>query len=227
MYAEFSNIINLQGSASGYQHKLKQHHHVKLSKEFKADCKVWLHFLNSNLGEVVNRPMVDILGTIQTSDEIAFYSDASAAKNLGFGCVLRNHWTQAFWEPNFIQQEKPSIKFLKLFALTAGILMWRDDVQLRNCRISVFCNNQSVVQMINSMISSCQHCMKLIRILTLDVLQCNRRLTSRYISSKANFLSDSLLRGQWTRFRKLGPHMNQSGDVISDQIWPIWKVWSK
>ena len=34
--------------------KLKQHHHVCLDAEFKADCKVWLEFLtNINLNKVV------------------------------------------------------------------------------------------------------------------------------------------------------------------------------
>ena len=68
--------------------KLKPHHHIKLDAEFKADCKVWLQFLTDiNLSESVNRPMVDI-DQFSSSQQIRFYTDASAAKNLGYGCIL-------------------------------------------------------------------------------------------------------------------------------------------
>ena len=69
--------------------KLKQHHHIKLDAEFKSDCMVWVHFLNSR-SIALNRPMVDLLKPEITSRDIAFFSDASAAESLacGFGCVL-------------------------------------------------------------------------------------------------------------------------------------------
>ena len=87
--------------------KMKQHYHMRLDKEFKVDCRVWLDFLTNDERYVVNRPMVDILGDIRvTSTKICFYSDASAAKHLGFGCLLGSKWIQSFWEPDFIQGQK-------------------------------------------------------------------------------------------------------------------------
>ena len=230
MYAKYSIAVNTKYDIrenESYQLKLRQYYHIRLDGEFKADCRVWLQFLSSQMSQVVNRPMVDLLGVIQMSEDICFASDASAAENLGFGCVLRNKWIQAFWDPGFIKNQKPSIEFLELYALTAGILTWRSDKQLTNCRIAVFCDNQSVVQMINKMTSSCKRCMQLIRLLTLDHLQENRRLSARYISSKANFLADALSRGQWKCFFNLASQdMNKSGDVISKLIWPMCKIWN-
>ena len=230
MYAKYSQVVNLGRTfpMNKEQLKLKQHHHVRLDKEFKSDCKVWLNFLSEDLKTVVCRPMVDLLGSpVINSQEIAFYSNASAARNLGFSCSLDNKWIQGFWHDHFIEREKPSIEFLELFSLVADIMTWCELDQLRNCRITVFCDNMAVVGMINEMSSSCKHCMVLLRIVVLNGLQYNRRLTARFLTSKQNYLADSLSRGQWSRFCKLGPHMNINPDLISPTLWPITRIWNR
>ena len=57
MYSKYAQI-----TGNTEAKKLKQHHHVKLDKEFKSDCAVWLSFLDdaTNINCVVNRPMVDL-----------------------------------------------------------------------------------------------------------------------------------------------------------------------
>ena len=228
MYAKFAPLMgqSLNGLKEKVKRKLKPFHHVRLDNEFKSDCKIWLEFLQGDLSQVVSRPMVDILGKITTmSTDIDFYSDASASDKLGFRCLLNSKWIQGFRELKFIEQ-KPSIEFLELFALTAGILTWQNHEELTNCRVVVFCDNTAVMQMINDMSSSCKHCMVLLRKLVLNRLKCNRRLAAKYVSMKANYLADSLSRGQWKRFRTLRPHMNQFLDEISEEIWPVNKVWN-
>ena len=78
----------------------------------------------------VNRPMVDILGKGVTSREIKFYSDASVADELGYGCLLDNKWIFGSWEPGYVQKFKPSIEYLELFTLCAGILTWESELQI-------------------------------------------------------------------------------------------------
>ena len=208
---------------------LKQHHHIRLDQEFKADCAVWLKFLrDTDLSKVVNRPMVDILGeTVVSSQDISFFSDASAAKTLGFRCILQDSWIQGFWPDNFVETCKPTIEYLELFALTAGILTWRDKEILNNTRVSIHCDNMAVVHMINGITSSCHHCMYLLRLLTLNGLKHNCRLTAKYVSTKDNVLADTLSRGQRVHFRKLGPHMQDLPNQICMEIWPITNVWGK
>ena len=233
MYAKFANVVTVNSSVNqeddhrfAKRIKMKQHYHMRLDKEFKVDCRVWLDFLTNDERYVVNRPMVDILGDIRvTSTKIFFYSDASAAKHLGFGCLLGSKWIQSFWEPDFIQGQKPSIEFLELFALTAGVFTWQSDPILNNCRVTIFCDNMAVVQMINSMTSKCEQCMILIRKLVLNGLKHKRCLSAAYINTKVNFLSDALSCSQWKCFRTLGPHMNIKPDEICTEIWPIHKVW--
>ena len=132
MYAKFSNILNVNRSApkDEYTYKLRQHHHIKLDKEFKLDCKIWLEFLSGNLGEVVYKPMIDVNVGGVNSREICFYSDASALPKLGFGVILGSSWIQAKWDTQLILKEKPSFEFLELFALCSGIFSWEQHEEL-------------------------------------------------------------------------------------------------
>ena len=179
MYAKFAGSMTLPSfnscapnSEQMLQQKkiyrLKQHHHINLDAEFKADCKIWIKFLDNESSKTINQPMVGLWAPAKTSTEINFYSDSSAAKNLGYGCVFQNNWIHGIWEPGYIKCFKPSIEYLELFALCTGVLTW--ESQLRNCRIILFCDNQAVVQMVNSISSSCWNCMYLLRILVLNGL---------------------------------------------------------
>ena len=226
MYSKYSSVVNFGGTPlNAAEYKLKQHHHVKLDAEFKFDCSIWLEFLQGHLRDVVSRPMVDLLSKAQNSEDICFYSDASALEVLGFGALLDTQWIQATWNTDFILRNRPSIEYLELFALCAGVFTWRE--QMTNCRIAIFCDNMGVVHMINNMVSSCPQCMVLIRLLILDGLKYNRRITAKYVSTKSNFLADALSRGQMTRFRKLGPHMNPEPSKLPEEIWPMEKMWRK
>ena len=93
MYPKFVNVINVNGAPKDhFEYKIKQHHHVKLDAEFKADCLVWLQFLHGPLAEVCYRPMIDLDVKLVTSCEIGFMSDASASEKLGFGVTLGARW---------------------------------------------------------------------------------------------------------------------------------------
>ena len=196
--------------------KLTPYHHVTLDSNFRADCKTWIKFLDhGNLQRVVARPMLDIT-MFKTSTQISFFTDASAGFEKGFGCVYGKRWTYGKWEKDFIQNFEPSIEFLELYALVVGILTW--EKELSNCRIIIHCDNQAVVGMVNKLTSSCKRCLHLIRILVLNGLIFNRRVSVVYIKSSDNKLSDALSRGDLTRFRREGPHMNQFPDPINPQV---------
>ena len=158
--------------------------------------------------------------------DIGFYSDASTAKDLGFRAVLKTRWIKGLWPEGFIQAEQPSIKFLELFTLTVGILVWQQEDAWQNAKICVHCDNQAVVQMINNLSSSCAHCMTLLRILVLNGLKFNQQLYAKWIDTKSNYLSDALSCNQMVRFRKLGPQMNKMGNILPSEIWPIDRIWN-
>ena len=233
MYSKYGNLVQILShhkEQTRYLYpngkRIRPYHHIKLDQEFKTDCSVWLQFLDrtSSLNEIVNHPMIDVLGP-SSYQEIFFFSDTNAARELGYGCVFNNRWMRGDWGPNFMDEQKPTIEYLELFTLTAGILTWSN--LLRNCRITIFCDNQVVVGMVNKLATGCKNCMVLIRKLALDGLKATRHIHVKFIPTKLNFLSDSLLRNQMGRFHKLGPQMNEYPDVICEELWPIDKIWVK
>ena len=234
MYTKYSHLVKnkLPFKKGGSQReqatttvqtiRFKKFHHIKLDMEFKFDCQIWLEFLKNN--SYCTRPMIDI-DMFATSEEISFCSDTSAARHLGYGCIFGTKWLFGCWEDGFIDEKCPSIEYLELFALMAGLLMWEQE--LANCRIAIFCDNTAVVEMINNNASSCKNCMFLLRILTLNGLQFNQRVSAKYINTKANFLADALSRQQIAKFKWLGPHMNEHPDKISPSIWLISRIWQE
>ena len=116
------------------------------------------------------------LSTHIIAEQLNFTSDASAAKNLVFGATFGNRWFAQQWEPGYIDEaeHQPSIAYLELYTLTATVLTWGHHI--KNCRIMIFCDNMSRVNMVNQLTSSCKNCMYLIRLLTLNGLVNNRRV---------------------------------------------------
>ena len=131
------------------------------------DCEIWRTFLTFYHEPTICRPMVD-LAKVVTSVQLKFFTDASASKILGVGGVFDNRWLSAQWEPGYIETLNPSIEYLELYGLVASILTWGED--LRNARITVFCDNSAVVGMVNKMALSCKNCMYLLRLLALNNL---------------------------------------------------------
>ena len=200
MYAKYAPICkSIKGDDKKAKPMLKPHHHIRTDSKFKSDCRTWITFLSdSDLKRVVNRPMQDITDQINAKD-ISFFTDASAGKSLGFGCVYGNKWFNGKWEENFIKDYQPSIEFLELYALTAALITWQK--QLSNCKIILLCDNQAIIQMVNNLSSKCKHCMYLIRLITLNGLLYNRCVCVVYIKSAENVFSYALSRLDMIRFR--------------------------
>ena len=203
---------------------LKQYHHVNLGKEFLDDWKVWKFFLTSRDPTILWRPFVDFgknAGIV-----LNFYSDALLNSRLGMGAVFENRYIVAQWDKLFIQTEKPSIEFLELFALVAAVITWSNESKMLNSRVEIFCDNESVKNMVNGMTSGCMKCMKLIRILAMDNLVKDRLIKVHHVRSKDNYLADALSRLDFPKFWKKAPEtINRQPDVIANVIWPPEKVW--
>ena len=122
MYSKYAGHWDAKSSKA-----VKHYHHVRLDAEFKYDCEVWIAFLTHYRDLAICRPMVDLQSTV-SAEVLNFYSDANAHPLLGFGARYNDHWLFAQWENGFIKNNKPSIEYLELFALTAALLMWGDEL---------------------------------------------------------------------------------------------------
>ena len=202
--------------------KIKPHHHIKIKQENKLDLMIWKGFLLHP--SAVNRNFLDL--EVWSAENVDLFSDASKNPNLGFGAYCGTEWTAGRWNKSFMLAEDPSIEFLELFAVAVGILNWIKLFQ--NKRIALFCDNEAVVHMINNTASKCPRCMVLLRLITLEGMVNNIKISARHVGTKANGKADALSRCDFKRFRKLDPNMNDQATKIPDAIWPIEeKVWCK
>ena len=220
MYAKYSgkNFMTKKGVP------LRQYHHVKLDEEFRNDCRMWESFLLYQ--DAINRPFMD-LSLSQTLHEISLYSDASANPRLGMGAIFRGkYWIFVKWEEGFIEKERPSIDFLKLYALCMGVFTWSKFIT--QTRVTIFCDNMPVKFMVNNMAGKCKNTMMLLRLLALDNMRRDRRVFVEHIEGKQNNLSDALSRLQFDRFFDQAPNdVNEYPERLPEELWPLSKIWLK
>ena len=181
MYAKYSGLVE--------NTQLKPYHHVKVDLEFKFDCRVWLNFLDREMVSTVSRPYLDLTDDSNVV-QLEFYSDASLCDDLGFGAGYDREWTYGQWPVGFVKKYSPSIEIVELFGLAVAVEIWQR--KLMNKRVCVYCDNESVVYMINNSASSCPIYMKLIRGLVLKGLKFNFRIFAKHLKSEENEVADSL-----------------------------------
>ena len=199
---------------------LKPHHHVKISEENRLDLLVWRGFLQSH--DCFCRPFMDILAW--NAEQLDMYSDASGNYALGFGAYCGPEWTFGKWDQEFCSKVKPSIEYLELFAVSVAVLNW---IKLFvNKRILLFCENESVVHMINNSSSNCKNCMVLLRIIVAESICRNVRVFAKHVGTRANGKADALSRLDFRRFWNLaGDSMKKDPSSIPKELWPMNKLW--
>ena len=192
-------LMRLYNSLQGTRNKLKPYHHIKLAQDTILDLQVWKLFLKTP--EAYCRPFLDFSTHLNAITDLDWCTDAAKAIGKGFGGHLGSFWFAGVWDEHFLKDKDPSIEFLELYALTVGVLLWTKIHP--NQRIILFCDNQSVVHMINNQSSKCRNCMTLIRIITFECLMRNVRLYARHIGTKSNDRADALSRDRIPLFFKL------------------------
>ena len=105
----------------------------------------------------------------------------------------------------------------------------QDGFNLKNTRVEIFCDNKSVMYMVNNHTTHCEKCMKLIRILTMDNLKNNnRRILVKHVISEENVLADALSRHNLKKFWEKAPtDMRNQPDPINKAVWPVTKIWNE
>ena len=199
---------------------MKPHYHIKITEEMRLDVKVWSMFLDQP--DVYCRPFMDFKSI--TAEDIEMYSDASKSWTKGgFGALCQKSWMYSAWDYDYMCDIQPSIQYLELFGVAAAVLTWIH--RFKNKKIYLFCDNDSVVKMINKSSSRCKNCMVLLRFITIEGLKNNVRIFAKHIGTKKNVLADALSRLRLKKFRKLAPQMENEMTPIPEEIWPVNKIW--
>ena len=206
-------------------HLKKPGHHLPVTKEMRLDLSAWLMFLQTPCA--YSRPFFDFQQGGNTSEKIELATDASANPELGAGGVCYDRWFILQWDEEFIIDNKPSINYLELYAVTVAVYNW---IHLfANRRVTLFCDNMSAVWMLNTTSSKCKNCMVLLRLIVLQCMTHNVRLSATYVSSKDNLYPDLLSRMRYREFRKQSKLNNRkfknNQDGVPHELWPMNKLW--
>ena len=219
----FTRRLYAHAVKQGSNGKLLPHHHVQVNSEMKMDLEVWRIFLQHQ--SCFCRPFMDFSRYWQ-ADEIDMFSDATSNKMLGYGAMCAPEWCYEQWCQQFIETHNPNIAYLELYAVTVGVLNWIH--RFANRRVVLFCDNQSVVAMLNPNSSNCRQCMVLIRIIVLKCLTENVRVFAKYVSSKSNICADLLSRQKVQEFRSYGgSKCREQPRETPKELWPMGKLWLK
>ena len=200
---------------------LKPHHHIKITGEMRSDLDLWMNFLNHPTAYC--RPFLDFRSS-QSAVEIDFYTDSSRNFSLGMGGICQEAWMIMPWGDD-VEELEPSIEYLELFALAASVLNWVHKFHDR--RICIFCDNMSVVYMVNDMSSSCKNCMVLIRMIMLECMKQNVRLFARHVRTELNSAADALSQLNLPKFRQVTAHKNMDKfpTLVPQSLLPISRIW--
>ena len=203
--------------------KRKPHHHVNLKAETKLDLEMWRKFLLSPMAYCTS--FADFSEV--TAEEILMYSDASKNFSKGFGAWCQKSWVYGVWNYKFMCDTDPSIEYLELFAVAVAVKLWIH--RFKNKKVYLFCDNLSVVHMLNNSLSSCRNCMVLIRFITLEGLIQNVRILAKHVRTNLNGISDALSRLKFHKFGMLVKDMDFESEptAIPEELWLMSKIWLK
>lgn len=171
----------------------KPFYSVRISPGAKLDAIMWQQFLTHFNGTSAFLP-----ASWQDSSNLQFYTDAS--KTLGYGAYFAGKWFYGQWPSS---ANNWSIAVCELFPIVLGLMTWASA--MRQKKVTIWCDNKSVTEVINKQASHCPKLMILMRALTLVCLEHNILIRALHIVSFCNKIADSLSRGKIDQFRALAP----------------------
>ena len=200
----------------------KPNHHLTVNREMRMDLEMWKSFLMHPKANC--RSFFEFDSTLDSKD-IDLYTDASTL--YGCGGYHNQDWFIMEWNEEFINKYNPSINYLELYAVTIAVLLWIN--KYKNKKITLFCDNMSVVHMINNNSSKCRNCMILIRIIVLEGMLNNTKINAKHVTGETNIYADRLSRLNYKEFRNLARKNNKKFNnkctPIPDILIPMEKIW--
>ena len=184
-----------------------RYHHVRLNKEFSRDIQMWKVFLAQWNGHSF---FLD--SWVTSSPDLQLYTDA--ASTVGFGGFFNGKWFQGRWPPHLLINKTKgiSIEWQELFPILLACSLWYPHFSGK--RLQFWCDNQSVVAIINLGHSKAPRVMDLVRFLVLISMKHNFLVRARHVPGANNQIADALSHFQVQCFRELAPSADQTPCTI-------------
>jgi len=190
----------------------RPHHRIRLSKEAKANIKVWIQFLAGFNG----RPFfIDNLWVTSTTLEL--FTDAASSK--GYGAVFIRKWFYSSWPESW---HSLNITFLEFFPIIIALHIW--GLTTANKCVCFVTDNLALVEVINRQISKHKLTMLLVQDLVLTSLKHNILFQAWHIAGVNNSCADLLSCLQVNQFKQIFPEADEMPTQVPDNL--LLKSWS-
>ena len=139
--------------------------------------------------------------------DLELYTDA--AGSVGFGGYFQGKWFQGHWPPHMhLNRERGiSIEWQELFPIVVAFAMWHP--LFKGKHLQFWCDNESVVSIVNLWHSKAPPIMELVRKLVLLSMEHNFLVWARHVPGVLNEIVDALSCFQMQRFWTLALDANQ------------------
>ena len=160
--------------------------------------------------------------TVFTSPDLELYTDA--ASSVGFGGYFNGQWFQGKWLPHMhLSPTKGiSIEWQELFPIVVACALWFPHFSGK--RIQFWCDNQSVVAIINSGHSKAPRIMDLLRFLVLLSMKHNFFVRACHVPGVNNDIADALSHFQDERFLASSPKAQKNPCTIPPSHGYSWET---
>jgi hypothetical protein len=162
-------------------------HKIRLNDDAKNDILWWITCVDS-----WNSKSIFLDELWSTSVDMHMYTDASGR---GIGGVCGDLWFLDYLTP---AEQSRSIAWRDLLAVVVACRSWGDFLTGR--RLLLFCDNESVVSIVNSGDSKCPLVMTLVRSLFYIAVKFNFDIRLQHVAGVDNTAADLLSRGELSQF---------------------------
>lgn len=162
----------------------RPHHHKRLTQTMRKDLQWWIDFM-----ETFNGITFFVDTEPQTLDQ--FSTDACLS---GGAAHFHEDWFYTNWARDHPQLQEYHINKLELYTVLLSLRRWQH--QMHNKWMVVYTDNTVTLYAINKGTSRCAETMAWLREIFWITACNNFRLTARYVTSRANFVADTLSRLQ-------------------------------
>ena len=189
-------------------------HHIRLNEEFFRDLDMWTVFLSKWNGR-----SLFLESSATPTPDLELYTDA--AGSVGFGGYFQGKWFQGHWPPHMLlnRERGISIDWQELFPIVVACAIWHP--LFKGKRLQFWCDNESVVAIINSGHSKAPLIMELVRKLVLLSMEHNFLVRARHVPGVSNEIADALSRFQMQRFWALAPDADQIPCTIPPSLMTL------
>ena len=126
--------------------------------------------------------------------DLELYTDA--ASTVGFRGIFRGKWIQGKWPPHLCTNKDHgiSIEWQELFPIVVACAIWYPHFSGK--RLQFWCDNKTVVSIINSGHSKAPRIMDLVQLLVLLSMKHNFFIRAQHVPGVSNATADTLSRFQ-------------------------------